>query len=251
MKLGIWPVRPEGEALANALGQALNGTVYRPWLAPETSGKLQFAESFFACEQWILIMTTGIAVRYLQGLPQDKRTDPAAVVIDEGGRFAVSFLSGHEGGANLLAYGVANATGAVPVITTATETQKPLIIGLGCRKNTTCQQIDAAICKALEQVQRNLAEVRLVATIDHKENEPGLQQWCGENGLPLHAIQQGLVAKRPWVTKPSDWVHQNLGVVGVCEPCALLASVRGELLLRKTVFHGVALAIVEDPPIFS
>ena len=55
-------------------------------------------------------MTTGIAVRYLQGLPKDKTTDPAIVVLDEGCRFAISLLSGHEGGANRLAYRVANLT---------------------------------------------------------------------------------------------------------------------------------------------
>ena len=251
MKTGIWLVRPEGEALAQILAQALNGEVHRPWLVAETSGKEQFAQSFFACEQWVLVMATGIAVRYLQGLPQDKRTDPAVVVVDEGGRYAISFLSGHEGGANLLAYRVANATGAIPVITTATETHKPLIVGLGCRKNVAYEPLNAAILAGLGQIQRSLAEVRLVATIDRKEHEPALKAWCNTHQLPLHAISQALVMKRPWVTQASDWVRQTLGVEGVCEPCALLASGRGELILGKTIFQGIALAIVEDPAIFK
>lgn len=247
MKLGIWLVRQEAESLAKSLEKRLHGKLYRPWLVPQFSGKAQFEQIFFDCDQWILIMTTGIAVRYLQGLPQDKYTDPAVVVLDEGGRYAVSLLSGHEGGANSLAYRVANVTGALPVITTATETQKPLIVGIGCRKGITSQQIEKAVLRALAQLHRNLEEVRLVATIDLKEGELGLQQWCATHNLPLHVIKQALVAKRPWVTQPSEWVRHNMGVDGVCEPCALLASTRGELILEKMACNGVTVAIVEDP----
>jgi cobalt-precorrin 5A hydrolase len=54
------------------------------------------------------------------------------------------------------------------------------------------------------------------------------------------------VAARPWVTQPSDWVRQNVGVDGVCEPCALIACARGNLVVPKTTLNGVAVAIVED-----
>ncbi len=50
-------------------------------------------------------------------------SDPAVVVMDEGGRFAISLLSGHLGGANKLAQTVAKLIGATPVITTATDVQ--------------------------------------------------------------------------------------------------------------------------------
>jgi cobalt-precorrin 5A hydrolase len=67
------------------------------------------------------VMAIGAAVRLLAPLLADKRSDPAVVVVDDAGRFAVSLLSGHAGGANRLAARVATAVGATPVITTASE----------------------------------------------------------------------------------------------------------------------------------
>lgn len=241
--LGIWLVRAEGEALATALQEQLGGTLYRPWLNAAAQ-KEQFALAYRQHVQWVMVAACGITVRFLDGLPQDKHNDPAVVVLDEAGRFAVSLLSGHEGGANHLAYRVAGAVGAVPVVTTATEALKPLVVGIGCRKGVAADRIEAAVCKALGE--RQLNEVREVATIDLKAEEPGLIAFCKRHGLPLRVFARGAVAARPWVTQPSDWVRKNAGVDGVCEPCALIACTRGKLLVPKTSLDGVAVAVVED-----
>lgn len=241
---GIWLVRPESEALALALQEQLGGVLYRPWLDTATTQKQQFAAAYRQHTQWIMIAASGIAVRFLEGLAQDKHSDPAVVVLDEAGRFAVSLLAGHEGGANRLAYRVANAIGAVPVITTATEALKPLTVGIGCRKGVTAGQIAAALHLALGE--RPLNEVREIVTIDLKANEPGLLDFCELHDLPLRILASATVAARPWVTKASDWVQQNVGLPGVCEPCALIAGSRGRLIVPKIALDGVAVAIVED-----
>ena len=241
---GIWLVRPESEALANVLQNQLGGMLYRPWLNLSVAQKDQFAAAFRLHKQWIMIAASGIAVRFMDGLAQDKHSDPAVVVLDEAGRFAVSLLAGHEGGANRLAYRVANAVGAVPVITTATEALKPLVIGIGCRKNVPVERITAAIQQALGS--RHINEIREIATIDLKANEPGLLEFCEQYHVPLRVLAHETVAARAWVTQPSDWVQQNVGLPGVCEPCALIASPRGTLIVPKMTLDGVAVAVVED-----
>lgn len=70
---------------------------------------------------FVLVMACGIAVRAVAPLLEDKRRDPAVVVMDEAGRFAVSLVSGHLGGANELARRAAAASGGVAVITTASD----------------------------------------------------------------------------------------------------------------------------------
>ncbi|WP_243372758.1 cobalt-precorrin 5A hydrolase [Geotalea sp. SG265] len=72
-------------------------------------------------EGFVFIMATGIVVRMIAPLLEAKDKDPAVVVMDDGGRFAISLLSGHLGGANELAGRCAFLTGAREVITTATD----------------------------------------------------------------------------------------------------------------------------------
>jgi cobalt-precorrin 5A hydrolase len=242
--LGIWTVRAEAGKLGRKLEAGLGGKLCGVQIS--RSNREAFSDHFTRYRQWILVMTTGIAVRYLQGLPTDKATDPGIVVLDEGCRFAVALLGGHEGGANDLAYRVANLTGAVPVITTATETLKPLIVGVGCRKGVSAEKIGTIIDEALRQISRQRAEIREIATIDLKAQEPGLLEYCQRHHLPLRIIFQSLILDRPWVTSASAWVRENAGVDGVCEPCALLATFRGKLILPKTTCDGVAVAIVEE-----
>jgi cobalt-precorrin 5A hydrolase len=69
----------------------------------------------------VFIMATGIVVRLIAPHLRSKDVDPAVVVMDDAGNFAISLLSGHLGGANELAGRCAFITGAREVITTATD----------------------------------------------------------------------------------------------------------------------------------
>ncbi|WP_128377902.1 precorrin-3B C(17)-methyltransferase [Streptomyces cavernae] len=77
--------------------------------------------AFAECEQLVCFLATGAVVRLIAPLLGDKVSDPGVVCVDEGGRFAVSLVGGHAGGANELAGEVAGLLGARPVVTTATD----------------------------------------------------------------------------------------------------------------------------------
>ncbi|MEU9914637.1 precorrin-3B C(17)-methyltransferase [Streptomyces sp. NPDC051001] len=77
--------------------------------------------AFAECEQLVCFLATGAVVRLVAPLLGDKSSDPGVVCVDEGGRFAVSLVGGHGGGANELAREVGELLSAEPVVTTATD----------------------------------------------------------------------------------------------------------------------------------
>lgn len=83
----------------------------------------------------IFIMASGIVIRTVAPLIKDKRTDPAVVVLDEKGKFAVSLLSGHLGGANKIAKEIADFLSGQAVITTASDVNDLPSIDLWAKEN--------------------------------------------------------------------------------------------------------------------
>lgn len=76
----------------------------------------------------IFIMATGIVVRVISKYIVHKSIDPAILVMDENGKCIISLLSGHLGGANDIANFIAEITGAIPVITTASDVKGKIAV---------------------------------------------------------------------------------------------------------------------------
>jgi len=91
------------------------------------------AQAWKEYDSLICIMATGIVVRGIAPLLKDKTVDPAVVVCDEQGQFAISFLSGHLGGGNALAQKIAVLLGGQAVITTASDVLGQTALDLWCR----------------------------------------------------------------------------------------------------------------------
>ncbi len=78
-------------------------------------------EPSFNGEAIVFIGAMGICVRKILPMVSDKHTDPAVICIDTTGKYVISVLSGHIGGANELARDIARAIGAQEIITTQSD----------------------------------------------------------------------------------------------------------------------------------
>jgi cobalt-precorrin 5A hydrolase len=289
---------------------------------------------FHTYDALIFIMACGIAVRSIAPYLKDKQSDPAVVVVDELGRFAISLLSGHIGGANRLAGRVAALMGGIPIITTATDingmiafdelaadndcaienigdlkyisselvnggkvsffsdyrtagvlphnieaavsgqlcklavavtnsTKAPidadrilylrprnLIIGIGCKKGKTRQDIEEAVMEFMKKNSKSMLSVKCVASISIKAKERGILDFCSEKNISFKTFSVEKIKTVEHRFPSSDFVKKITGVGCVSEACAVLAGMHGEQRSeaeRPAGMHGEQWSKAERP----
>ena len=134
MKVAIISVSDKGQDLAIDLKDKLDldSTIIKCDLYHKNVKKY-FPILFYEYDAIIAIMASGILIRSIAPLIESKVTDPAVVNIDDNGRFVISTLSGHLGGANELTNKISNLIDATPVITTSTDVNNKLGIDVLAR----------------------------------------------------------------------------------------------------------------------
>jgi Cobalamin biosynthesis protein CbiG len=330
--LTIITISPRGTALALKLKSILPETeifTLRKYAVDQTAcidGDLGEAvgELFKTRKKLLFIMAAGIVVRNIAPYIGNKTTDPAVVVMDERGNFAISLLSGHLGGANELASELEKRIGVKAVITTASDVNgktavdmfakthdlvidnmadakeltamliqgkniaqqndtlavvastysgganadalvlithkkrieqniptvklfpKNLILGVGCRKHVAGGLIISFITRQLEELNIDSRCICLIASVDIKAEEPGIQEAAAHFGVPFTCVGRTEIEKVEGRFSASPFVKEQIGVSGVCEPAAFIAGGgAGRFLLRKTASNGITLAIFE------
>lgn len=132
-KIAIIAITKHGSSLARQLQKEFPGSalfISEKFRSEKDGSEIRFFDApiaklsdeiFHQYDALIYFVSLGAVVRTISKLLKDKRTDPAVLSIDDRGKFVISVLSGHIGGANQLTKKVAGLMWAVPVITTASD----------------------------------------------------------------------------------------------------------------------------------
>ena len=115
------------------------------WYSEPTTNKI--IELFKNNNALICLFSLGAVIRLIAPHLEDKKTDPAVIVIDDKMNFVISVLSGHIGGANELTEEIAEKLGALPVITTAADVNKTIAVDLVGREFSWKIDDDSTVTK--------------------------------------------------------------------------------------------------------
>ncbi|WP_447740606.1 cobalamin biosynthesis protein [Pseudomonas laurentiana] len=120
--------------------------------------------------------------------------------------------------------------------------------GFGCRRGCPADTLQTLLRQALEHQGLALADLRGIASISLKADEPGLQQLADRLGLPLvlyHGAQ--LQPYEPLLSHRSAAAHAHSGCWGVAESAALALASQwlgtARLLLPRQVLGPATLAL--------
>lgn len=116
-----------------------------------------------------------------------------------------------------------------------------IVAGIGCRRGTTAQEIDAAIDAALAEAGKPREALICIATSDGKGAEPGIIEATAGRGLQLVLVKPAeLEAAGPRTQSSSPRVKELFGVPSVAEAAALAAAGPNAALLVPRIVLGPA-----------
>ena len=176
------------------------------------------AGNFRSFSGHLVFAACGIVVRIIAPLLRGKDLDPAVVVLDQNGRFAISLVSGHLGGANRLAQKAALVLGGTAVITTATDTAG--LPSLDVTAQGLGYQLDNL--PALAGVSRRILEQEKVGVWDPQGWLLGRMEKWRENFTRLLSAPSAEQLEQPLVWVGPEELPENSAWLGIRPPCLAL-----------------------------
>lgn len=121
---------------------------------------------------------------------------------------------------------------------------RPYVLGIGCRRGRTEEEIACVVEEMLSEAQISMEEICGAASIDLKKDEAGLLDFCRSHGLCFETYPAERLREIPGDFSSSGFVEKTTGVDNVCERSALcLAGENSRLIHRKYAKNGVTAAL--------
>ena len=132
---------------------------------------------------------------------------------------------------------------------TDASTAPTLVVGLGCQSGCPASTLRALLDQALQAHQIGLHEIKALASIDLKRDEPGLIELAEQLALPLMFFNsEQLAGYQARLSHHSDIAFERTGCYGVAESAALalaeqLAQAPAKLLIPRQKYAQATLAL--------
>jgi cobalt-precorrin 5A hydrolase len=130
-----------------------------------------------------------------------------------------------------------------------TSTVPTLVVGLGCQRGCPVSTLRALLDQALQAHKIELNQIKALASIDLKREEPGLIELAEQLALPLQYFScEQLAVYQPQLSHRSDIAFERTGCYGVAESAALalaeqLAQTPAKLLICRQKYAQATLAL--------
>lgn len=124
---------------------------------------------------------------------------------------------------------------------------KALVIGIGCRKGKSRQELACFLQQQLQRLWIRPEAVAAIASIDEKREETGLCELAVQYGVSFLTFSKKRLQDMEGTFTGSAFVMAQMGVDNVCERAALAACQgAGRLILPKTAQQGMTIAMAEQ-----
>ena len=132
---------------------------------------------------------------------------------------------------------------------TDASTAPTLVVGLGCQRGCPVSTLRALLDQALQAHQIELHQIKALASIDLKRDEPGLIALAEQLGLPVvYFSSEQLAGYHGQLSHHSDIAFERTGCYGIAESAALalaaqLAGAPAKLLISRQKYAQATLAL--------
>lgn len=119
--------------------------------------------------------------------------------------------------------------------------------GIGCRKGIEESVLENGFLGILAENGMDIRQVKSIASIDLKKNEPALLHLCEKYRIPFETYTAEELRSVSDVTTASEFVKKITGVDNVCERAARLSCSAGSMIQGKRIREGMTAALVKCP----
>ena len=129
---------------------------------------------------------------------------------------------------------------------------KNYVIGIGCKKGKTLEEIENHVLYVLEENKIDIEECIAITSVDIKKDEKGIIDFSEKYNIPFKTFDVETLKKQKGNFEESDFVRETIGVGNVCETSALAyinsefygEKKESEIVCHKTANNGVTVAVV-------